>query len=104
VLYDARDLHLVLVSDRSQLPDKRAILKLIIDRIEPGWHIKKPSPLNPTDIEHEAIFQHPETYREVTIALDNSLFRDAGQHQELERLVREAIQKAAQKWPSSPRS
>jgi len=95
VSYDARDLHLVPVPNRSQLPDKRAILKSIIDRIEPGWHIKKPSPLNPTDIEHQVILQHPDTYKEVSVPLENSLFQDVGQRQKLEHLVREAIQKAA---------
>lgn len=78
----------------SQLPNKREILQPILDAIELGWTIKKPSPLNPTDIEHLCIFQHAKSRREVEIAFDNSLFQDVGRKAELERLVRHAIRNA----------
>ena len=73
------------------LPNKRDIVQPILDIIESGWIIVKPSPLNPDDIERECIFQHPQSHREVKIGLESSLFLDDGQRDELIRLVRRAI-------------
>ena len=38
--------------------DKRKALQPVLDSIEKGWQITKPSPLNPDDLETECIFQH----------------------------------------------
>ncbi len=38
--------------------DKRKALQPVLDSIEKGWQIVKPSPLNPNDLETECIFQH----------------------------------------------
>ena len=37
--------------------DKRKALQPVLDSIEKGWQITKPSPLNPSDLETECIFQ-----------------------------------------------
>ena len=37
--------------------DKRKALQPVLDSIEKGWQITKPSPLNPNDLETECIFQ-----------------------------------------------
>ena len=38
--------------------DKRKALQPVLDSIEKGWQITKPSPLNPDDLETECIFRH----------------------------------------------
>jgi len=78
----------------SQITNKREILQPILDSIEAGWHIKKPSPLVPDDVEELCIFQHPKTYREVQVAIANSQFWDNGRQHEIEPIVRYAIQNA----------
>jgi hypothetical protein len=75
------------------LVNKREILQPILDKIELGWVIVKPDPLNPCDIETECIFQHPVGYRKAKIAIGNDLFR-VGKLDDIENLVRRAIQAA----------
>ena len=56
--------------------DKRKALQPVLDSIEKGWQITKPSPLNPDDFETECIFQHRAAgHEQVKIVIDNSLFR-----------------------------
>ena len=74
------------------LPDKRAILQPILDGIEPGWTIVKPSPLNPTDIESECIFQKGD--KEARTEIPSTYFRDADQRHKIKPLVEDAIRNA----------
>ena len=74
------------------LPNKREILQPILDRIERGWHIQKPSPLAPDDVEELCIFQHPPTYREAKVGIPNSLFQDGARQHEIEPVVRRALE------------
>lgn len=78
----------------SQLTNKRQILQPILDSIEAGWHIKKPSPLAPGDVEELCIFQHPKAYREARVAIANKQFWVNGRQHEIEPIVRYAIQNA----------
>ena len=56
--------------------DKRKALQPVLDSIEKGWQITKPSPLNPDDPETECIFQHRAPgHEQIRIVIDNSLFR-----------------------------
>src|SRR5262245_16429433 len=56
--------------------DKRKTLQPVLDSIEKGWQIVKPSPLNPDDLDTECIFQHRAAgHEQVKIVIDNSLFR-----------------------------
>ena len=71
--------------------DKRKALQPVLDTIEKGWQITKPSPLKPDDLETECIFQHRVTrHEQVRIIIDNSLFR-LSNISELQDLVRSAI-------------
>ena len=79
--------------------NKRAILQPMLDKIELGWVIAKPDPLNPCEIETKCIFQHPVGYREVNIAIGNDLFQ-LGKLDDIENLVRPAIQAARANQPS----
>jgi hypothetical protein len=63
----------------------------MLDKVEPGWIIVKPDPLNPCDIETECIFQHG--YKEVKIPIGNELFQH-GKLEEIEKLVYQAIKDA----------
>lgn len=71
--------------------NKREILQPMLDKIELGWVIAKPDPLNPCDIETECIFQHMVGYREVKIAIGYELFR-VGKLDDIENSVRRAVQ------------
>ncbi len=75
------------------LPDKRAILKPILDGIESGWTIVKPSPLNPTDVEGECIFQKGGS-KEARVQIPNTYFQDADQRHKIKPLVEVAIRNA----------
>ncbi len=71
--------------------DKRKALQPVLDSIEKGWQIIKPSPLNPDDLETECIFQHGAAgHEQVRIVIDNSLFRLCN-ISELQDLVRSVI-------------
>ena len=71
--------------------DKRKALQPVLDSIEKGWQITKPSPLNPDDLETECIFQHRAAgHEQVRIVIDNSLFRLSNMS-ELQDLVRSVI-------------
>ena len=71
--------------------DKRKALQPVLDSIEKGWQIVKPSPLNPDDLETECIFQHRAAgHEQVRIVIDNSLFRLCN-ISELQDLVRSVI-------------
>ena len=71
--------------------DKRKALQPVLDSIEKGWQITKPSPLSPDDLETECIFQHRVAgHKRVRIVIDNSLFR-LSNISELQDLVRSAI-------------
>ena len=56
--------------------DKRKALQPVLDSIEKGWQITKPSPLNPNDLETECIFQHRAPgHEQIRIVIDNGLYR-----------------------------
>lgn len=73
--------------------NKREILQSMLDKIEAGWWIKKPSPLDPGDIEWRCTFQHHNGYRNVDVEIPTSLFED-GKLAEIERIVTAAIKTA----------
>ena len=79
------------------LVNKREILQPMLDNIEPGWFIKKPSPLDPCDIDYLCIFQHTGDYRETSADIRTDLFAD-GKLEEIERLVKRAINNAVVPW------
>ena len=56
------------------LPNKREILENILNEIEPGWWIKKPSPADPYDVEYLCIFQKPSENKEAEAWIPNALF------------------------------
>jgi hypothetical protein len=71
--------------------DKRKALQPVLDSIEKGWQIVKPSPLNPNDLETECIFQHRAAgHEQIKIVIDNSLFR-LSNISELQDLVRSVV-------------
>ena len=71
--------------------DKRKALQSVLDSIEKGWQITKPSPLNPDDPETECIFQHGAAgHEQVRFVIDNGLFRLSNMF-ELQDLVRSAV-------------
>ena len=78
----------------TSLPDKRAILQPILDEIEPGWTIVKPSPLNPTDVEEECIFQKRDDHKEAQVGIPNRYFQDADQRYKIQPHVESAINNA----------
>jgi hypothetical protein len=58
--------------------DKRKALQPVLDSIEKGWQITKPSPRNPNDLETECIFQHTvKGHKQVRIVIDNGLIDSA---------------------------
>jgi hypothetical protein len=69
---------------------KRQILQRVLDTIEPGWQIKKPSPTNPNDPELICIFQKPGEHKEADIPINISLFRQR-RTDEIRELVELAI-------------
>ena len=72
-------------------PDKRKALQPVLDSIEKGWQIVKPSPLTPDNLETECIFQHRAAgHEQVRIVIDNSLFR-LSNLSELQDLIRSVI-------------
>ncbi len=75
------------------LPDKRAILQPILDEIESGWTIVKPSRLTPTDVEEECIFQKGGS-KEARVRIPNTCFQDVYQRHKIKPLVEEAIKNA----------
>ena len=75
-------------------PNKRAFLRPILDRIEDGWEIRKPSASDPGDADYVCIFIHPKTGREARTAIPTNWFRDAGLFPEIELAVRMAIRNA----------
>ncbi len=77
------------------LPDKRVILQPILDEIESGWTIVKPSSLDPTDIEAECIFQKGD--KEARTEIHSTYFRDADQRHKIKPLVEFAIRNATVK-------
>jgi len=78
----------------TSLPDKRAILRPNLDEIESGWTIVKPSPLNPTDVENECIFQKTHDLKEARVGIPNIYFQDADQRHKINPLVEDAIRNA----------
>jgi hypothetical protein len=72
---------------------KRQILQRILDAIDPGWQIKKPSPTNPNDPELICIFQKPAQNKEADIPINISLFRQR-RTDEIRELVALAIRNA----------
>ena len=79
------------------LPDKRAILQPILDDIESGWTIVRPSSLNPKDIEIGCIFQKPDENKEARVRIPNAYFPDADQRHNIKPLVEVAIRNATVK-------
>jgi len=49
--------------------NKREILQPMLDRMEPGWVIVKPDPLNPDNFEEACKFQ--KDYREALVNIPN---------------------------------
>ena len=79
------------------LPDKRAILQPILDDIESGWTILRPSSLNHKDIEIGCIFQKPDVNKEARVRIPNTYFQDAKQRHNIKPLVELAIRNATVK-------
>lgn len=76
------------------LINKRQILQPILDKIDPGWVIKKPSSINPCDVDYICIFQKPSEYKQAQADISTKLF-EQDDLAAIERLVRESIQKAS---------
>ena len=71
--------------------DKRKALQPVLDSIEKGWQITKPSPLNPNDLETECIFQHRAPgHEQIRIVIDNGLYR-LSNLSELQDVIRSAV-------------
>ena len=82
--------------------DKRKALQPVLDSIEKGWQIVKPSPLNPNDLETECIFQHRAAgHEQVRIVIDNSLFR-LSNISELQDLIRSVIKRGPNIYLARP--
>lgn len=79
------------------LPDKRAILQPILDDIESGWTIVRPSSLNPKDIEIGCFFQKTDENKEARVRIPNAYFQDADQQHNIKPLVEVAIRNATVK-------
>ncbi len=77
-----------------RLPNKRAFLRPILDKIEEGWEIQKPSAMDPTDNDFICLFLHPRSGRQARAVLPTNWFRDAGLFPEIELAVRMAIRNA----------
>jgi hypothetical protein len=76
------------------LVNKVEILQPILDKIEPGWHIEKPSSVDPCDFAPDCVFQHKVDQRPVTINIDNDLFQH-GKLEQIEKSVRTARLRSA---------
>jgi hypothetical protein len=74
--------------------NKVEILQPILDKIEPGWHIEKPSSADPCDFAPTCVFQHNIGPRRVTVTIDNDLFQH-GKLEEIEKTVRAALDSAS---------
>jgi hypothetical protein len=72
---------------------KRQILQRILDTIESGWQVKKPSPTHPNDPELICIFQRPAENKEADIPINISLFKRR-RIDEIRELVELAIRNA----------
>ena len=70
--------------------NKRKALQPVLDSIERGWQITKPSPLNPNDLETECIFHAVNGHKQVRIVIDNGLYR-LSNLSELQDVIRSAI-------------
>ena len=71
--------------------DKRKALQPVLDSIEKGWQITKPSPLNPNDLETECIFQQTvKGHKQIRIVIDNGLYR-LSNLSDLEDVIRSAV-------------
>ncbi len=77
----------------SRLPNKRETLQVLLDEIEPGWQIKKPSPVDPYDVEYACIFQKPSEYKEATAWIPNTLFQD-GPLERVREILVDSVRKA----------
>lgn len=75
------------------LVDKRRILQPVLDKIEAGWIIKRPSQLNPCDVDYICVFQNPSEYKEATAEISTKLF-DEPDLVTIEKLVRKALKNA----------
>ncbi len=80
---------------RVPLPDKRAILQPILDGIEPGWEIVKPTKTDPVNIDALCIFRKPSENKEARAEIVNSYFQDADQQYKIKTLVETAIKAAS---------
>jgi hypothetical protein len=75
------------------LINKRTILKSILEKVEPGWNLEKPSPADPCDVDYKCIFQKSSEYKQAEVDIPNELFFDSA-HAAIESLVRGAIKNA----------
>lgn len=73
--------------------NKRQILQPILDKIEPGWIIKRPSAFNPCDVDYICVFQKPSEYKQAHADISTKFFE---QHNlaAIEGLVHKSIQDA----------
>lgn len=78
--------------------NKRLILQPLLDKIEPGWIIKKPSQLNPCDVDYICIFQKPSEYKQVTVEISTKYF-DKPDLVRIEKLLRDALKNAKASKP-----
>jgi len=76
------------------LVNKRQILKNILDKVEAGWSIKKPSPADPCDPEYLCIFEKPSEYKKVEVSIPNELF-DGPDRRAIESILQDALKNRA---------
>jgi hypothetical protein len=76
------------------LVNKRQVLKPILDKVESGWSIKKPSPADPCDPDYLCIFQKPADSKEFEVSIPNELFDGPDRHA-IEFMLRDAIKNRA---------
>lgn len=84
----------------NEMTNKRQILQPILDKIEPGWIIKRPSAFNPCDVDYICVFQKPSEYKQAHTDISTKLFE---QHDlaAIEKLVRKSIKDATRmKYPA----
>lgn len=79
-----------MVKARQPIINKRVILQPILDKIEPGWLIVKPSELEPCDVETLCILQHMAGRRHTDAGIHNHLYAE-GKLQAIEARLRTAI-------------
>ena len=77
--------------------DKRSILQPILDGIEPGWEIVKPTKTDPANIEWLCIFRKPSENKEARAEIDNTYFQDADPQHKIKPLVEDSIRNATVK-------